>query len=803
MFKNYLKIAFRNLIRHKTYSFINIAGLAIGIACCILIFLYVQHEWQHDRFHENADNIFRLMIQETAPDGEITFTTLLPISLSKVLEEEFPMINRATGFIRTGTRITYENQSFYEQFALVDAAFLEMFTFPFIVGDPATALSQPNSVVISESVVHKYFGETEGEFADVLGKVLIFQSEEKFIVTGVMQSVPKTSSLEFDVLIPIKPDIPYFVARNWAGAATVYVQLTDGQDTKVLETALPSFMEKHLASTIKDHRTDIFGCDIKELFQLRLQPLTDIYLNSNIESHYTARGNIFYSYIHSGIAFLVLLTACINFMTLSIGRSASRSMEVGMRKVFGAQRKQVMWQFWGEALLLTLFALLLGIVLAELFLPIFNILARKELTISYFNNYETLLALLGMLAITGIIAGSYPAVVLSRFQPFTVLKGQWGISGRNRFTRTLVVVQYILSIALMVSTGVMSQQINYMRSKDLGYQKEHVIVVSVPNDITSERYKNKLLQYDKIISAAGSDRSFTSGYQTRGVKKEGGGWDAVRIIRIDSDYLETLGIELIAGRNFFKALSTDTTQSVIVNETFIKIFGWTEPLGKRLEGLGTRDEQPPPAIIGVVKDFHIDRLHREIRPLALSMNPDFHGIYHVFIRIRPDDIPGTIVLLKETWEEIAPDQPFQYAFLDENLKHQYRNEQRWHKIVGYACVFAILISCMGILGLASLAVTRRTKEIGIRKVLGASIADIVSLLIKEFILLVVVAIIIACPIGWYIMDKWLQNFSYRIDFAWWIFALAGALTVMIVLLTVSWQAIKAALANPVESLRYE
>ncbi|MGH7456378.1 MAG: FtsX-like permease family protein, partial [bacterium] len=391
-----------------------------------------------------------------------------------------------------------------------------------------------------------------------------------------------------------------------------------------------------------------------------------------------------YSLMLATIAALVLIIACFNFMTLATGRSVRRAVEVGMRKVIGATRLQVMRQFWGEAILLSVLAMLLGIGMAELSLPAFNTLAQKELSLFVFDNPATLMILFGIMLVTGLFAGSYPAVVLSRFQPIQVLKGENRIAGRSRLTRLLVVLQYALSIALMIATLVISRQLHFLRTKELGYNQEQVLVISVPGERFSERYKTKLAQYDRIISAAASDRSFTSGWQTRSLKTDQGEWQTVRLIRIDPDYLETLGIDLIAGRNFSATHPADSMEAVIVNEAFVKTFGWDSPLDKRLEGLATREGMQPPAVIGVVKDFHIDKLDRNIEPLILHTNPDNHGLYYVFVRIRPDGIPPTIDLLKTTWESVAPNAPFNYSFLDENLEAQYRNEERWQKIITYA-----------------------------------------------------------------------------------------------------------------------
>ncbi len=805
MLTNYFKVAFRNLLKHRTFAAINVMCLAIGLACCILILLFVQHEWRYDKFHQNAGNLYRLVLEYEAPEGaRLNRSTLFPDAFAEEIAKEFPSVVRASSFIRTWIRFTHEEKSFTERVGEVDQAFLEMFTIPLLAGDPAAALRQPDHIVISSAVAQKFFGETAP--AEILGKVLAARRgdiSQDFIIAGVMSNVPETSSLQFDVLIPIEHYGRYGVDNNWAGAKTVYVQLAETANRAGLEAAFPPFVKKQLGPRLKNNSELSLAADLKKALKLRLQPLAEIHLDKSAESHYLVTGNAVYSVLLAAIALLILFIACVNFMTLSIGRSAGRALEVGLRKVLGATRPQVIRQFWGEAILLSVLAMLIGLVLAELFLPIFNTLAQKKLALDLFGNFGTLLMLLAIMLATGLFAGSYPALVLSRFQPAAAFKSANRPGGRNRLTNVLVILQYALAIVFMIATGMMSRQLAYLRSKDLGYAQEHVVLVTVPGAKFSARFKNQLAQHDRIISAGASDRSFTSGWQTGALKTDEGSWQEVRFIRIDENYLATLNIKLLSGRNFSAAYPADTLQSVIVNETFVKTFGWPDPLGKPLADLKTRNAPSPPAIIGVVQDFHIDGLQKEIAPLVLHMNPDRHGLHYVFVRIRPEDVSGTIALLQKTWEAVAPNQPFNLSFLNENLEAQYRNEQRWQKIVVYAAIFAIIISCLGLLGLTSLAVTRRTKEIGVRKVLGATVAGVVGLLSKDFLKPVLFANVIAWPAAYVAMNQWLQNFAYRVDLGWWVFARAGGLALLVALLTVSAQAIRAALANPAEALRYE
>ena len=801
MFRNYLIMAVRHLLRQKLYAFINVFGLAVGLACCILIFLYVRHEWQYDAFHENSDRIFRVIVRETRPDGSVVFSTLHPISLATSLKEEFPGVKRASGFIRSSTQVSYRKRSFRELFGMVEPDFLEIFSFPLLAGDPAEVLRRPDGVVVGEAVARKFFGNPEDGYAGVLGRTILLGGRE-FAVTGVMRDVPETSSLKFSLLIPIEYHNYYPINTDGTGGkASTYVQLMKGQDVEALEAALQPFTVKHLGVRIgllKEHgRVDNAGAGVL----LRLQPLRDVYLNADVRGlSYEAKGNMFYSYILAGLAFLVLAIACINYMNLSAGLYMRRAREVGMRKALGAQRGQLMRQFWGEALLLSIFAFAIGIALAEMFLPVFNELARKNLAIPYLDSWGTALVLSGMVCIVGLAAGSYPALVLPRLQTADVLKGLVRIGGRNAGSRVLVVVQYGLCMALMIGAAIIYRQLDYVREKDLGYRKEQVVVVPA-SDIFSERYKAEISKYHRIVAATVSDRAFTTGFFRLGMKNKDGVRIPVRVIKIDHDYLEALNIQLISGTNISPATSAHSKPYALVNQKLAGMLGWEDPVGKTLKNLEW-ENLGEPTIAGVVRDFHFDSMRKEIEPLLLHAGPKAFGPF-VLIRIQPEDIAGTIAFLEKTLETVAPDEPFQYSFLEDNLARQYRNEDRWFRITAYTFLFAILISCLGLLGLASLSVTRRTREVGIRKVLGGSVSNLSLLLSSEFVKLVLVANLLAWPVAYYVMNGWLQNFAYRIDPEPGIFILCGVLALGIAMLTVGAQSVKAAMANPVDALRYE
>ena len=799
MFRNYLIVALRNVLRQKLYAFINVFGLAIGLACCILIFLYVRHEWQYDAFHANADRIYRVIVRETRPDGGVGFSTLHPTTLAQALKEEFPGVKRASGFIRTRSQVSYRKIFFQESFGLADPEFLEIFSLPLLAGDSATALRRPDGVVVSETVARKLFGYLEEGFTTALGKSLLL-GDRAFTVSGVMRDVPETSSLQFSLLIPIEHHTNYASAMDWTGGkSAVYVELVDTQDVEALETALPPFTEQHLEDRIGRFKSGGRVRNSEDGFLLRLQPLRDVYLDSDvIVNNYELNGNVVYSYLLAGLALIVLAIACINYMTLAVGRCMGRAREVGIRKAMGAQRRQLMRQFWGEALLLSLLALAMGVALAEMFLPIFNDLARKSLSVPYLDSWGTTLALVGMVGIAGLAAGSYPAMVLPRLKTVDVLKGQVRIGRRNKGSSVLVVVQYGLSIALMISAAMMFQQLDYMRKKDLGYRKEQVVVIPVSHD-AGELFKAEVSRYHRVVSATISDRAFTTGDATFGIETKDGKRLGVRVIRIDSDFLETMNIQLVAGRNIPSTTTTGPKASALVNEKLAGMLGWEDPVGKPLRKLIALGE---PTVVGVVRDFHFDSMHLGIAPLVLHTGMRTGGPF-LLVRIQPGDIAGTVAFLEMTWKTMATDEPFNYSFLEDNLARQYENEDRWFRITGYTFLFAILISCLGLLGLTSLAVTRRTREVGIRKVLGGSAPNLSLLLSGEFVKLVLVANLLAWPAAYYVMNRWLQNFAYRIDPEPEVFLLCGVLALGFAILTVGTQSMKAALANPVDVLRNE
>ncbi|NIR51660.1 FtsX-like permease family protein [candidate division KSB1 bacterium] len=807
MLRNYLRIALRNLVNQKLYSFINIVGLAIGIACCVLLFLFVRNELNYDTFHENYENLYRIYITEDLPQRDPFSYVEAPAQLAGAFEESFPEVEHAVRLgVRTDVIKKFEDATFKERYHLADPDFFEVFSFPLLKGNPSRVLQNLNSVVFTERMANKIFGH-----GDVLGQSVSIKLGDEFhdfLITGIAENVPENSSIKFDIILPFENVRKYVSDRvldAWFNVfLETYVQLSKDHN--------PADFESKLATVVQNH----YPPRSHDMVTLHLQPITDIHLNPEVPAGFEPTSDPKYSYILMGIALLVLTIACINFMTLAIGRSSSRAREVGVRKVLGAFKAQLIKQFWGEAILMSMIALMIGILLVELFLPFFNEIANKQLSTTY--DFTTLFVLAFLMLVVALLAGSYPAFLLARFQPAVVIKGETAIGGVKFFGKSLVVLQFALSIFLIISTLIMTDQLHYLRTKNLGFNKEQVVVIrnySSPqrSNQVVERFRNALANRNEIKGVSGASSGFATPWTTMGFNAEDGTFKQFYQQTVDYDYLKTLEIELVEGRDFSKQFGTDSSEAIIVNQAFVVYFGWDSASGRSLPGRAF----PPHRIIGVVENFNFDALHHEVAPLALVLDPTTllqgindistslspRALNYVHVRISPKNISETIDLLKKTWGRIAPQQPFSFSFLDEDVDQQYKQEERWGKMVGYASMFAISIACLGLFGLAALTVVRRTKEIGIRKVLGASVPNIMLMLSKDFGKLVILANLIAWPAAFFIMNQWLQNFAYRVSIAFDNFLLSAVLAVLFALFAVSYQSIKAALTDPVNSLRYE
>lgn len=787
MLKNYLKIAFRNLLKYKIYSIINIFGLSVGLACCILIMLFIRDELNYDKFHKNADQIYRVVVEFKYRDRPDHFAhTQAP--LAPALLNEFPEVLNAVRFARRSeVLIAYNEKYFWEKtLMLADPSIFEVFTFPLIKGNSKTALSDPNSIVITQRMTQKYFSDE-----DPIGKILKIGDEwaKDYKVTGILKNIPSNSQLQFDFLISFANQKGNISWGAWN--YSTYIQLPPNYPPHKLEYRLPDLVGKYM-----DEETRAGSI-------LHLQPLTRIHLHSNLRDDLPTNRDLSHLYIFSGIALLILMLACINFVNLVTARSTIREKEVGLRKVVGANRSQLILQFLGEAVLLSFFAFLLSFILVEILLPVFNTISGKEMTFHLVHDFPFIITMIGLMFIVGILSGSYPAFVISRFQPVSIFRKGFGEKASvhpSTSRKCLVVAQFAISIMFLFSTALMHQQLRYIRNKNLGYDKEHLVVLPIYyRDVQPkcELLKSEIMQSPLIVNA-----TKTSYLPSQLVNYQNIWWEGlpeknayISWIDVDHDFIQTLGLKIKAGRDFSREYPTDQRGAYILNEAAVEMIGWESPVGKQFE-IVDRGE-----VIGVINNFHFQSLHQKIQPLVLYIYPE--SFRYMLIRIRAEDTSKSLKFLKQKWEELFPGRLFEFSFFDEDFDRIYKTETRLAKTFNYITGLAILIACLGLFGLASFTTLRRTKEIGIRKVLGASISGIVILLSKDFLKWVLVANLIAWPLAYFAMNKWLQNFAYRTNIELSMFLLAAALVFVTALLTIIFQAIKAALTNPVDSLRYE
>lgn len=820
MIKNYLKIAFRNLFKHKLYSLINIFGLAVGIACCVLIMLYVNNEWSYDEFHSKSDRLYRAWVHEDYGNNEIYFNSVTPLVLKSTLQESIPEVESVSRFFNFNSlvRKAEGSQAQSETISMVDSSFFGMFDFSLLEGNAETAFSNPGSVVITKETASRFF-EGDNALQQVLS-IRIGDTFQEFIVTGVIENPPANSSLQFQVLIPFTNSSKVFSENahtSWFSVSPeTYLLVQEGTDAAFLDPKLKAMMQGVLGDRYSESN-----------YTVGLQPIADIHLNTEIPGGIAQVSDPTYSYILAAIALLVLLIACVNFMTLSISRSTSRAKEVGIRKTIGAIRKHLMYQFWGEALLMTGIAIGFGILLAEMLLPYFNSLSGKGLELGI--SMDGLLFVAGAALFISLLSGIYPALILSGFKPVEVLKGRLNLSAdKNLFRQSMVVFQFTLSIALIAGTLIINNQLDYVRSKDLGFQKEQTLVLETDIQPGPENpLRNVIEQANKITDRIRSDVGNTSSIAEVSMSAytpvQQGGWISADFKEsdgrkrefhfniVDHRFLDTYQIDMVEGRDFSEENSSNAVRAIIVNQALVDDYGWENPVGQRLPGPKFEDHE----IIGVVENFHFESLHTKVDPLVLAINPmiPFSGIDNIgfsgsptpriSLRISSENIPATMELLEKAWTAAVAGAPFNYTFVDQAVDSQYRQEERLSEIVMFGSALAIVIACLGLFGLASLMIVRRTKEIGVRKVLGASSSNIIVLVNKEFTKLVAIAFVIAVPVAWYGMHQWLQDFAYRIEIGLGVFLLSGTLALAIAWLTVSYQSAKATMINPVDSLRSE
>ena len=808
MFKNYLKIALRNIRKNPGYSFINIFGLALGMGISILILLYVQYELSYDKYHENSDRIVRTSRAWFNQDGEVSLHLghAAP-PFGPLLESDFEgTVEEMVRFLDISPLLRYEDKSFVEnRFFFADAEVFEMFSWNMIEGDPSTALTYPDGIVLTRSMARKYFGSEKA-----MGKTIEFEAQGtkfSFQVRGVMQDVPANSHFQFDFLASMEPVVQFYggqeaMMQNFgSNNFATYLLLPEGYDYQQLQDQIPAFIDRHMGNTEQAEPAS-------ENTMLILQPLTDIHLHSNLDSEIEANSRIEYVYIYTAIALFILIIACINFMNLSTARSVKRATEVGLRKVVGANRSSLIRQFIGESLVMAVLSLLLAIFFVELMLPYVNNFIDKNLALNLFENYSQFLWLAGIISFVGLVAGSYPAFFLSGFQPANVLKGTFKAGKvHERFRSVLVVAQFAISIALIACMAVVYTQLDFMRSKDLGFNKENIAVLPSSQQITSnyENIRQRLLSHSGIINVSVASR-MPSGrlLDSQDTEAEVNGElrdidFRIADIHVSHNYMETFDIKMAAGRNFDINLASDSTEAFILNEAAVETIGWGSPeeaIDKQFHYGGRRGR-----VIGIVQNFNFESLHQSIAPIVFLI-PD-QRINSVAVKIKDNAREEALDFLKEQWATLRPGFPFSYFFVEDNFDEQYNAEERLGTLFGFFAGLAVVIAALGLFGMASFTTQQRIKEIGIRKVLGAKVSQIVLLLSKQFTLLVLIAIAIGLPIAWIAMKQWLTGFAYQIDIPIWAFMLAGACALVIAWGTISYQSVKAALVNPVESLQNE
>lgn len=799
MFKNLLKISIRTILKDRTYSLLNITGLTIGITCSMFLLMYILHELSYDRYHKNAQNIYRVISNIKEPDNAFTWA-VAQIPLAEELRDNYPEVKNAVRFFGTG-RTLYKNddKQFYEEkFFLADSTAFDMFSYEFLHGDEVTALDNPFSVVLTEKTAGKYFEEISA----AVGQSIQNQQGEEFKVTGVMRDVPLNSHFIFDGLIS-RNTRPGFQGSWGNFGVFTYLHLPDGYDLSKMYVSLDSVIKQKV-----DPIFEQFGISIK----YELQPILDIHLHSKIQDEAEAGGDISYIYIFASVASFMLIIACINYMNLATARSVNRAREVGMRKVMGSQRRQLIAQFITESVVIALIAMLLSILLIYALLPSFNDLANKSLPFSYVLRTPVILSLLAIVILVGVIGGSYPAFYLSGFNPVNVLKGKLVSKGGNAlFRKFLVIFQFAISIFMLISTLVVFDQLQYMRNKDLGFEKERVVRLSLNERPLREKAQGLVDRLKLTPEVAGVGMASSSPGQGIGKlllkveDNEGQMTDrGVDLFSADFDFVKTMGMVIVQGRDFSRDVISDTTYAVLVNESMVKRMSWKDPIGKKFvfAGGGPNNADIEKRVVGVVKDYHQNSLYDPIEPLMILLDKNNSNI---FVRTTEGDVRQSISAIEKAWKEIFPTYVFEYDFLDADFNSQYKADEKRSQIFTAFSGLTIIIACLGLLGLAAFTTEQRTKEIGVRKVIGASVRHLVLLVSREFFILVGIGMLLAFPVAWYFTNSWLQNFAYRIELEgeWPTFVLSALLAFVITLATVGYHVTRAASANPVKSLREE
>ncbi len=797
MIKNYIKTAFINMFRNKTYTLINILGLSIGLACVMLIVLYIKDEVSFDRFNANGPSVYRIVQDGFMPDGNAYKNGFTGGVEGVTFKEQIPEVKEFCRINGGGSSLVKKGGDVIsEPILYADKGFFKIFSFPLLSGDPVTALNGPDNIVITEDIAKKYFGNDPNSYRDAIGKVLQINIDGKFtpfIVTAVAKNVPENSTVHFKFLINIERTLPKnYTADDWFSSfLNTFVYVVPNTDPRVVIRKMNSIYNHYTGKEMAEYKKK-FGQKFGSSFNL--EPYYQVHLGEyGTGNGLKPTNKVDYSYILGGIAGFILFIACINFINLTLSRSLRRGKEIGIRKVNGSTRGQLIIQFMGESFIMTLIAAIIALFILVISLPEFNQLSNKSLQLSYLANWQTAALMVALIMVNTLLSGFYPAVVLSGFSPVQTLYGKLKIGGHNYLGKSLVVVQFTVAVFLAIGTIVMLKQFNFLTKSDLGYKPQDIVDVNSPHDFST--FRNNLLKYPFIKEVAGQNVQFTSMYATEfdvADKK----LTSTPYYEVDSEFLKQMQIPIIQGHGF-ENLYGDTTE-VLVNQQFVTAAGWTEsPIGKKIKQ-GKLDY----TVIGVVHDFHNSALNYKITPLVIEqLAKPTYG--QTLVKIDPSQKEKAVNAIQREYKKLETQSPCSYNFLTDELADQYDSENKWKQIITISAIMSIFISCLGLFGLATLSTEQRLKEIGVRKVLGASVAHISRILMSNFIMLVLIGIAIASPLAWYAMNKWLQGYPYRIDMSWWILLSACLGSLLIAGITISFQTIKAALANPVGSLRSE
>ncbi|MFC1725709.1 ABC transporter permease [candidate division KSB1 bacterium] len=793
MILNYLKIAFRNMKRNKGYTFLNVSGLAVGMACCILIVLWVYDELSYDKFHANADRLYRV-VQEMTASGKVLHVAATPAPLAAALKDEIPEILDAVRYFNAPVLLIGNGEdNFYEKrIAFSNSSILEMFDFSLLKGNPETALRDINSIVLSEKMSKKYFG---GE--NPMGKTLQINNKYVFMISGVLKDLPSNSHLKFDFLIPfraldnMKPDvgIRWSNLESWINFYYTYILVSKGTDINALNKNIENFIEEHTGNSMAT---------------TSVQPVLKIHLYSDLVADVEGNGNITYVYIFSIIAFFILLTACINFMNLSTAQSVKRVKEVGIRKISGAKKAEIVRQFLGESVIMSFISLIIAAVIVYLFMPVFNNISGKELSFNFTENPVIFAVLITSAVLTGIISGTYPAIFLSSCKPVKVVNGAIKSGPKSIiFRRVLVVIQFSLSVSLIIATSLVHKQLNFIQNSNLGFDRDHIIYANLGGE-TAQKYsalKSELEKNDKILGVTAANQLPTKVlYSITGADWAGKDPNETLIlnfITVEHDFINTLNMKIIDGRAFSKEFSSDETTGFILNEEAAALMGEDSPVGKQFSFFGRTG-----TVTGVAENFHFDSFYEKVKPLAILYSPPDKNDY-LMIKLKRDNISENMDFIEKTWKRIVPSYPFDYAFLDDDFNRIYSSEQRMGTIFNYFTFLTIFIAVLGMIGLSSFMASRRIKEFGIRKVLGASGSNIILLFSKELLALIILSNFIAWPLSYYFMNNWLSDFAYKTNIGIWSFIISSVLALAVALISVSYHSYKSVTANPVDSIKHE